>query len=211
MAAGAGAIHVHPRDGGGVESLRPDVCDATLLAIRWSCPGLPVGLSTGEWIEPDKDRRLDLVERWTERPDFVSVNFSEPGAVELCELLRRIGIGIEAGLSTVADAQVFVASGVARHVVRVLVEPEDQDPGEAAAHAAAMDAVLDHAGIGARRLHHGVGLATWRVIEDALDAGRDVRVGLEDTLQMPDGSRAPGNAELVATAVAMARRRGRLP
>ena len=34
--------------------------------------------------------------------------------------------------------------------------------------------------------------------------GYDVRIGLEDTLLMPDGSRAPGNADLVAAAARIA-------
>jgi uncharacterized protein (DUF849 family) len=34
-------------------------------------------------------------------------------------------------------------------------------------------------------------------------AGYDVRVGLEDVLELPDGRPAAGNAELVAAAVAL--------
>ena len=53
-------------------------------------------------------------------------------------------------------------------------------------------------------------MATWRVIEYALEGKWDVRVGLEDTLQMPDGSVAAGNAELVRAVVGMASERGLL-
>jgi uncharacterized protein (DUF849 family) len=208
--AGAGALHVHPRGPDGAETLEPGACDTTLLAIRKACPGVPVGLSTAAWIEPDPVRRTKVVE-WTERPDFVSVNFSEPGVLELCELLGRIGVGIEAGVWNVADAEAFIDSGLARSTLRVLVEPPDLEPAEAVSRAAAIDAVLDHAGVEIRRVHHGYGMATWRVIEAALESGWDVRVGLEDTLQLPDGSPAPGNAELVASAARMARDRGLLP
>jgi uncharacterized protein (DUF849 family) len=58
------------------------------------------------------------------------------------------------------------------------------------------------------RVYHGYGIATWRVIQYALESGWDVRVGLEDTLLLPDGTLATGNAELVAVAVRMARERG---
>lgn len=34
--------------------------------------------------------------------------------------------------------------------------------------------------------------------------GYDTRIGLEDTLALPDGSLAPGNAELIALAVSRA-------
>lgn len=205
--AGARALHVHPRHADGRETLDPDACDAAMLAIRKACPTVPVGLSTAAWIEADPARRTKLVE-WTDRPDFVSVNFSEPGVLELCELLHRIGIGIEAGLWTVADAEAFVDSGFARSVVRVLVEPPDPEPEAAEACATAIDSLLDHAKVDAPRLHHGSEMATWHVIAVALDRGWDVRVGLEDTLRLPDGSPAPGNAELVAAAVSMARERG---
>jgi uncharacterized protein (DUF849 family) len=41
---------------------------------------------------------------------------------------------------------------------------------------------------------------TWILIEDAVRRGLDTRVGLEDTLYLPDGSHAPGNAALVRAA-----------
>jgi uncharacterized protein (DUF849 family) len=59
--------------------------------------------------------------------------------------------------------------------------------------------------VAAPRLHHGYGPATWAVVGAALERGRDVRVGLEDVLVMPDGSTAAGNAALVAAAVALRR------
>src|SRR5437660_3152594 len=98
MAAGARSLHVHPRGPDGRETLDPALCAAALGAIRHACPGLPVGLSTGSWIEPDADRRRELIVGWMERPDFASVNFSEPGAVELCDLLSLLGIGVGGGV-----------------------------------------------------------------------------------------------------------------
>ena len=60
------------------------------------------------------------------------------------------------------------------------------------------------------RLYHGSGIATWRVIEYGLERGWDVRVGLEDTLLLPDGSHAAGNLDLARTVVQMAAARGLL-
>jgi uncharacterized protein (DUF849 family) len=40
-------------------------------------------------------------------------------------------------------------------------------------------------------------------------AARDVRIGLEDTLELPDGRRASGNGELVKVAARLAREAGR--
>ena len=208
--AGAGACHAHPRGQDGVETLDPGACDVVALAIRKACPGVPIGFSTAAWIEPDQTDRLELIRGWVERPDFASVNFSDPGVLELCRLLRRLGIGIEAGVWTVADAEALSDSGYSRQLVRVLVEPQDIEPVEAEATAAAISAALDHAGVDAPRLYHGYGMATWRVIEFALDGGWDIRVGLEDTLHLPNATIASGNAELVAVALEMARKIGRL-
>jgi len=204
--AGARALHVHPRGPDGTETLEPSVCDEALLAIRHACPAVPVGLSTASWIEPDPARRDEMIGSWTERPDFVSVNFGEPDAIELCRRLREVGIGIEAGVWTLSDAESFLDSGFARHVVRVLVEPQDVDPVAAEATADRISIALDRADV-MFRVYHGNGRATWRVIEYAFESGWDVRVGLEDTLTMPDSTRAVGNTELVKEVMAMARDR----
>jgi uncharacterized protein (DUF849 family) len=211
VAAGAGALHVHPRAADGSQTLDPAACDAAVLAIRHACPGVPVGFSTGSFIEPDPARRLELIGGWTERPDFASANFGEEGVLEVCDLLHRLGIGIEAGISTVADAEALIDSGRTRHLLRVLVEPLDPEPADAVAEAERVSAALDYADVDARRLYHAFDAATWAVIEFGISGGWDVRVGLEDTLQLPDGAAPSGNADLVAAVVAMARKRGRRP
>jgi uncharacterized protein (DUF849 family) len=203
-AAGAGAFHVHPRDTDGSEALDAPVVDTAVLAIRAACPGVPVGVSTGAWILPDPAARVAAIHAWTSGPDFASVNLSEDGHREVMAALRDAGIGIEAGVWTVEDVAALAASGFADALVRVLVEAEDADAATAVARAAAIDRALDRAGIGAPRLHHGAERATWAVLRRAVEAGHDVRVGLEDTLVLEDGTPAAGNAELVAAAVALA-------
>lgn len=64
----------------------------------------------------------------------------------------------------------------------------------------AIHEILDKAGVGAPRLQHGDGELTWILIEDAVRRGLDTRVGLEDTLYLPDGTRARNNADLVTAA-----------
>jgi uncharacterized protein (DUF849 family) len=199
VAAGAGAIHLHPRDADGRESLAADIVDDTVRRVRAAC-GVPVGVATGAWVEPDPERRAALVGAWT-APGFASVNLSEPGAEAVMRaLLDRGLVGIEAGVWSVADAERLAATGLAGALTRVLVEVIDV-PREAAPGAArAIDAALDRLGVTAPRLHHGEEEATWPVLEQAVALGRDTRVGLEDTLLLPDGSPAAGNAELVALA-----------
>lgn len=211
VGAGAAALHVHPRRPHGSETLDPDVCAAAIRRIRAACPGIPLGLSTGVWIEGDHARRLSRIAAWTLLPDFVSVNFSEPGALELCAALLSRQIGIEAGVWTVADARAIAESGLADRCVRVLIEPREENPEEALATAAAIDAVLDEHGIRLSRVLHGEGSPTWAVLEGALERGHDIRIGFEDTLVLPDGSPAPHNGDLVAAAVRLVRQHGHRP
>jgi uncharacterized protein (DUF849 family) len=57
----------------------------------------------------------------------------------------------------------------------------------------------------APQVHHGYGLATWDVLRAAVAMGAGIRVGLEDTTVLPDGSVAAGNGDLVAAAALLAR------
>jgi len=202
-AAGAQALHVHPRDARGAESLLAGVVAPALVAIRAAAPGMPVGVSTGEWIESDPERLLARVRSWEElsapeRPDYASVNLGEAGALDVMAALSTAGIGIEAGIATPAEVSVLASSPFAGTVTRVLVEPTEPDPAAAVALAEAIEGLLAEADIAAAWLHHGFGPATWAVVAAAGRRGLDVRVGLEDVLTLPDGTRAAGNAALVA-------------
>lgn len=148
---------------------------------------------------PDPTARAAVVAAWRE-PDFAGVNLSEPGHRDVMAPLTAARIRIEAGIWTVDDVAALERSGYADRLLRVLVEPADPDPRQAVARAAAIDRALDASGIGATRLHPGTGLATWAVLRRAVGVGHGIRVGLEDTLVLPDGRRAAGNTALVAAA-----------
>src|SRR5215210_932647 len=145
--AGARVLHLHPYDGEGRQTLDAEPCAAAILAVRAACPGIPISLSTSAEIEPDPERRHALVAAWTELPELVTANQGEEGIVELCELLGQRGIGIEAGLLSLADAHSFVASGIAGRCVRAMIEPLGEDPDAAVAEAEAMEEALAAAGI----------------------------------------------------------------
>lgn len=210
--AGAGAVHVHPRDASADETLEADAVLAAVRAVRAAVPGIPVGVTTGIWaVGGDPARRLELVSGWTgeDRPDFASVNLSEPGAAALAAALGGLGIAVEAGVWTAEDAGRLAASGFGQDVIRILIEPRDSSPDAAVATAAQAEEALSRHGLRAPRVHHGYGIATWHVIRAALRLGQDIRVGLEDTTVLPDGSTAAGNGELVATAARLATEAGR--
>ena len=200
VAAGAQALHIHPRGPDGRESLA--AVDEAVRAVKAAVPGVPVGVSTGAWIEPDVAARAAAVGAWRE-PDFASVNLSEEGHVDVMAACVDAGVGIEAGLWRPEDVGALERCGYADRLVRALVEPREPDVASALATAEAINAALDAAGIGAPRVQHGFGPPTWEVVRRAQQLGLGWRIGLEDTLELPDGSPAQSNAHLVTAALAL--------
>lgn len=203
---GAGAAHLHPRDTHGRESLHPDTVAAAVAAVRLSCPDIPIGVTTGAWIVPDPWERLELVRGWAAlpaagRPDFASVNLYEEGWQPVADVLLAAGIGVEAGIAAADDPAKLAASGLAPRLTRVLVEPASPDPDVAIATAGALvSAIAPLSPV--PPLVHGADEAAWPVLEWALDQDYDTRIGLEDTLTLPDGNPALDNATLVAAVFA---------
>ncbi|MGG5823698.1 3-keto-5-aminohexanoate cleavage protein [Falsiroseomonas sp. HW251] len=205
-AAGAVAVHVHPRNARGEETLDPAAIGAAVAAIRRAAPGLPVSVSTGDWIEPDDRCRLEALRAWSRlppeaRPDEASVNLSEPTAPLAMQALLSGGIGVEAGLASVADADRLLALGLLPRCRRILVEMDDV---EAAAAEAVSAAILLLLGTGApERQLHGSGRSAWPMARRAVALGLMLRLGLEDVAELPDGSVARDNAALVAAGLAL--------
>jgi uncharacterized protein (DUF849 family) len=203
VAAGASLFHIHVRDEQGQQSLAAQDCANALTAIRNACPGYAIGVSTETSIEPDNVKRLRAIEAWTVLPDYASVNFSEEGVEDLCTLMLVKGVGIEAGLSSVEDAQLLVRLGIAERCTRLLIEPDEQNIDEAWATAQQIEYLLSDVGIQTPRLLHGYEQTTWPLLTIALERGYDVRIGFEDTMTLPDGQVAEDNASLVKTAQKM--------
>lgn len=200
-AVGASEVHLHPRGPDGAETLDPAIVDATVTNVR-STSGLPVGVSTGSWIEPDPELRAALVAMWR-APAYASVNLSEDGAAQVMAALTRAGIGIEAGVWSPQDAERLAESGYAQMVVRILVEVHNPDAVGAIGRAAEIHDALNSYAIMAPRLQHGVGDGAWILIRDAAERGLDTRVGFEDTLTTPRGGAPRDSADLVEEAQAI--------
>jgi uncharacterized protein (DUF849 family) len=195
VAAGAGAIHLHPRNRHGEETLDSEVINATVREVRQAC-GVPVGVSTGAWIEPDHAAKLRFIGAWTE-PDYASVNVSEAGWLDVVRALRENGIGVEAGVWSQEDARALAAANIGDALTRILIEPVDADPSAATELVAT---IIEELG-SEPKLIHGDGRATWAFIDEAIARGLDTRVGLEDTQEAP-------NPELVARAMSLIRNGG---
>jgi uncharacterized protein (DUF849 family) len=95
--AGAGAIHMHPANAQGAQSLKPDDIGAAVAAVRAACPDVPVGVSTLFSIVPDPARRAALVAAWSECPDFFSLPCRHTGLLPMvypkCICSRYVPLG----------------------------------------------------------------------------------------------------------------------
>ncbi|WP_433553203.1 3-keto-5-aminohexanoate cleavage protein [Micromonospora zamorensis] len=213
---GVAAVHVHPRDASGVESLRPEVIADALTAIRAARPGLPVGVSTGAWIEPDPAARVAAVRSWSVLPDFASVNAHEVGAEAVAAALHERGVLVEVGLWTLDAVEAYRSWRVP--VGRILVECMAEEVPVAVADAARILAALPAStgvppgspsaarspqdAVAPQVLLHAEGPATWAVLAEAVSRGLHTRIGLEDTLLLPDRTPTADNAALVTAALA---------
>lgn len=208
VAAGAEAVHLHPRSADGAESLAAEDVGAAVAAVRRACPGTPVGVSTGLWISGgDVTARSAAVAGWADlppqaRPDFASVNAHEPGMADVLEMLGRAGVAAEAGVWSAAAAREVVAAGSGAGWLRILVEVVGSPAAEAVAVAEEILDQLDRPALTAPILLHGEGAACWPLVRHAARLGLPTRIGLEDTTTGPDGQPVTGNAELVSQALA---------
>ncbi|WP_424137792.1 3-keto-5-aminohexanoate cleavage protein [Roseomonas chloroacetimidivorans] len=206
VAAGAIALHLHPRGAELYESLEPRVIEASMRAVRAAAPGIPISVSTAAWIAADDALRRRQVVAWaglgTARPDEASVNLCEDDAPAVIEALLASGIGVEAGLSSLEDADRLIALGIAPRCRRFLVEiPEEEGPDLAEAILKRLDGIAP----GVERQIHGEDASAWPLFRLAVERGAMARLGLEDIGLLPDGSPADGNASLLAAGLALAR------
>jgi uncharacterized protein (DUF849 family) len=205
-AAGAGAVHLHVKDAEGADTLAAEPLAEVLAAVRAAAPAVPVGVTTGAWAEPDPQERAAAVRGWTLVPDFASVNWHEAGGDEVAAALLAQGVGVEAGLWHADAVAAWCASPLRDSCFRVLLElPDGLDTAETRAEADRLLRLLTDgvAGSGAAAVEvllHGEGSSCWPALRYAAERRLAIRIGLEDVLELPDGTSAADNAALVRTA-----------
>ena len=133
----------------------------------------------------------------------MSVNLHEEDAPEVIEFLTGAGVGVEAGIWNVGAAERFLAEIDPARCLRVLVEMLDDDEEVAVSQAHAVMQVLAKAERRPPILLHGCDGAAWACVREAWRLGLSTRIGFEDTLRLPDGAIARGNADLVRAALAL--------
>jgi len=142
-----------------------------------------------------------LISSWPVLPDYASVNWHEEGADLAAQALAGRRIGIEAGLwSGTTAAAAFARSSSRGQVLRVLAEVTDTSPATAPATATALLEEIGRAWTGTVLLH-GEDDGAWPVLKLAARLRCDTRIGLEDVLTLPDGTRPRGNADLITAAL----------
>lgn len=202
-AAGARAVHFHPKDADGVDTLDAVAVAAAVRAVRAAAPGLAIGVTTGAWAIPDAAQRVAAVEAWTVLPDFASVNWSEDGSDSVAAVLAARGVGIEAGLfhpQAVANWAASPSRGACIRLMIELLRPVPDFEAMADAMLAQVTAVDPQTPV----LLHSRGPDVWRAVRHAARRGLQTRIGFEDAIELPDGSPAPGNAALVTAAYEIA-------
>jgi len=192
VAAGADVVHAHARTAEGGQTIAPDEISRMIAAVRELSSSVAVGTTTGLWTCSSHLERMRLIEAWPADllPDFASVAFCEEGAAEAAELVRDRGMVLESAIWSLADVPALLAASTLHENVRILIEPEDEDPQVAVAHARSMAARIREAGVTVPLLYHGYDQTAWDLVRAAIEDGAETRVGFEDMLALDVGEAA---------------------
>jgi uncharacterized protein (DUF849 family) len=189
-ALGVTSVHLHPRDVIGELTLVGPEVATTIATVRAAVPGIEISVSTNV-----PGNRTALIASWAAlaagRPDVASVHVNQPGWRTLAQALHQVNVGIELVVDTATTLD-ELPPGVTRIAVT-------------ATHRTAEQLLQRIEPLGLPILLHGKDDDAWLVFGYAATLEHHVRMGLEDTLLLPDGRKAKNNAELIA----MARRKQR--
>jgi uncharacterized protein (DUF849 family) len=197
---GFDVFHIHCYDKNGQESLDPGDVKNLVQSIKKISPGIQIGISSGDWIEPDYEKRIHLIKNWTILPDFISVNMIEEHSSEISRLLISKGIYVEVGLNETKAAELFVENKIIHGCIRILIEPEDTELPLAIKTVNEIEGVLEYGKIGIKKLLHGYNTTAWDLFHESLKRGYDCRIGMEDTIYLTDGREVKSNYELAVEA-----------
>jgi uncharacterized protein (DUF849 family) len=235
MDEGASVVHVHFRrlepGKGHLPSWQPEVATAVIAAIRDACPGVIVNQTTGV-AGPDISGPLACLR--AVRPEIAALNagslnylktradgtwawppmlFDNPVEKVAAFLAVMRECAIDPEFECFDTGIVRTAAAVARNNgfsraprYNFVMGVESGMPADPEL----LPILLRLIAPGARWSVTAIGRKEiWPLHGRAAELGGDLRTGLEDTIHLPDGSRAASNGELVAALVAAARAAGR--
>ncbi len=232
---GASVVHIHFRrlepGQGHLPSWQPEVAIAVVAAIRDACPGVIVNQTTGV-VGPDIAGPLACLR--AVRPEIATLNagslnylktrgdgtwawppmlFDNPVEKVAAFLQTMRECAIEPEFECFDTGIVRTAAAIARNcgygrapkynfVMGVVSGmPADPDLLPILTRLIVAGARWSVTAIGRKEI--------WPLHRSVAELGGDLRTGLEDTIHLPDGSRAASNGELVKALVAVARETGR--
>jgi uncharacterized protein (DUF849 family) len=184
-ALGVTSVHIHPRDVIGAATLVGPEVATTIATVRAAVPGIEISVSTNV-----PGGRTALISSWAPlaagRPDIASVHVGQPGWRELAQALYQVNVAVELVVASATQLG-EMPLGVTRITVAATEQTAEQllrlaEP------------------LGLPILLHGRDDSAWPVFIHAARLEHHVRMGLEDTLHLPDGRTAKNNAELIAMA-----------
>jgi len=190
-------FHIHCYDSSGIESLKPEDVNGLVSRVKNISSDIQIGISSGDWIVPDLEKRIRYIKEWQFVPDFASVNMIEENAIEISNVLLSKGVLIEAGLNEKKAAEIFVKSNLGAGCCRILIEPEEENLAAAINTISEIENVLDTNKITVKRLLHGFNSVSWDILREAKRRGYDGRIGMEDIIYLEDGAKVKSNLELI--------------
>jgi 3-keto-5-aminohexanoate cleavage enzyme len=232
---GASVVHVHFRrlepGNGHLPSWEPEVATAVVAAIRDACPGVIVNQTTGV-VGPDIAGPLACLR--AVRPEIAALNagslnylktrgdgtwawppmlFDNPIEKVAAFLTTMRECAIEPEFECFDTGIVRTAAAIARNCgygrapkYNFVMGVESGMPADPDLLPILIRLIV----AGARWSVTAIGRKEiWPLHRRAAELGGDLRTGLEDTIYLPNGSRAASNGELVKSLVASAREAGR--
>ena len=235
--AGASVMHIHFRDQrpgrGHLPTWDPNIAHDITQAIRDACPGVLINMSTGV-IGDDTSGPLACLERT--RPELAACNAGTLNYLKTradgrwawppmvfdnpVEKVQRMCAAMVAG-GTVPEFECFdvgILRSVSLYRENGWAPPLPQTNlvmGVASGMPAdprLLEVILPYVTPGALWQATVIGREeVWALHARAAQLGGQLRVGVEDTFYLPDGSRCRGNGDLVEALAAVARAVGREP
>jgi len=190
-------FHIHCYDSNGNESLHPEDVANLVSMVKNIASDIQIGISSGDWIEPDLEKRIKYIKEWKVIPDFISVNMIEKDAIEISNLLISKGILVEAGLNEKKAAEILVKSDLYKGCCRILIEPEEENLTSAINTINEIENILDNNNVTTKRLLHGFNTVAWEILREATRRGYDSRIGMEDTIYLENGNKTTSNIEII--------------
>jgi uncharacterized protein (DUF849 family) len=227
--AGAAVVHIHARTPDGGPSWEPRVFGEIKSEIEKRCPIL-LNFSSGGIGLPIEERTRHITEH---RPHIAALNmgsmnyavysskkkqfyhdhvFANPFRdIQFClEQINQAGALPELecfDCGHIGNAEPFIDMGVLRTPAHFsLILGVLGGISTRAGNLACMAANLPK---GSHWEVIGIGRDQWRLLEEALELGGEIRVGLEDNFYLPNNEMAKSNGDLVAAAVRMVEQRGK--